>query len=286
MQTSTFIHSEDAVALKTLQSIPALSSVVKAFMDMEIEQMQTGINLATKVKLSPHQLPRLYNLLPPICKQLDIEEPDFFLEMSPEPNAYAFGDTQTAITITSALVDLMTEDELRAVIAHECGHIACHHMLYHTIAALLAQASGTLEVLSSLAAPIKYALFYWERKSELSCDRAAAYVTSPQVTASMLARLAGGPKSITSELNLVELTAQADLYDAMCKQGLWNKTLQTYAVINQNHPFTNVRIREMLLWVNSDEYRQLKNDARHTCPNCHIEVETDWRFCQHCGHPL
>ena len=286
MQTSTFIHPEDAAALKTLQSIPVLSSVVKAFMNMGIEQMQTGINLATKVKLSPHQLPRLYNLLPPICKKLGIKEPDFFLEMSPEPNAYAFGDTQTAITITSALVDLMTEDELRAVIAHECGHIACHHMLYHTIAALLVQASGAMEVLSSLAAPIKYALFYWERKSELSCDRAAAYVTSPQVAASMLARLAGGPKSITSELNLVELTAQADLYDTMLKQGLWNKTLQTYAIIDQNHPFTNVRIREMLLWVNSDEYCRLKNDTKRECPNCHMEVETDWRFCQHCGHPL
>jgi len=286
MQTSTFIHPEDAAALKTLQSIPVLSSVVKAFMNMGIEQMQTGINLATKVKLSPHQLPRLYNLLPPICKKLGIKEPDFFLEMSPEPNAYAFGDTQTAITITSALVDLMTEDELRAVIAHECGHIACHHMLYHTIAALLVQASGAMEVLSSLAAPIKYALFYWERKSELSCDRAAAYVTSPQVAASMLARLAGGPKSITSELNLVELTAQADLYDTMLKHGLWNKTLQTYAIIDQNHPFTNVRIREMLLWVNSDEYCRLKNDTKRECPNCHMEVETDWRFCQHCGHPL
>ena len=286
MINSTFIHPEDAAALKTLQTIPALSSVVKAFMDMGVEQLQTGINLATKVKLSPNQLPALYNILPPICKQLDIDEPDFFLEMSPEPNAYAFGDTQTAISITSALVDLMTEDELRAVVAHECGHIACHHMLYHTIAAILVQASGALEVLSSLAAPVKYALFYWERKSELSCDRAAAFVTSPQVTASMLARLAGGPKAITSELNLPELTAQADLYDAMCKQGLWNKTLQTYAVLNQNHPFTNVRIREMLLWINSDEYRQLKKENQCECPNCHGVVEHDWRFCQHCGFNL
>lgn len=286
MSAFNFIHPEDAAALKTLQAIPALSSVVKAFMNMGIEQLQTGINLATKVKLSPNQLPALYNILPPICEQLGIAEPDFFLEMNPEPNAYAFGDTQTAITITSGLIDLMTEDEVRAVVAHECGHIACHHMLYHTIAALLTQASGALEVLSSLAAPIKYALFYWERKSELSCDRAAAYVTSPQVTASMLARLAGGSKLITSELNLVELTAQADLYDAMCKQGLWNKTLQTYAVLNQNHPFTNVRIREMLLWVNSDEYSQLVHEATRECPNCHMEVEAGWKFCQHCGHPL
>ena len=285
MSTPDFIHPEDAAALKTLQAIPALSSVVKAFMNMGVEQMQTGINLATKVKLSPKQLPKLYHILPPICNRLGIKEPDFFLEMSPIPNAYAFGDTQTAITITSGLVELMTEDELRAVVAHECGHIVCHHMLYHTIANILAQASGMFEVLSNLAAPIKYALFYWQRKSELSCDRVAAYITNPQVTASMLARLAGGSKVITADLDLAEMAGQADQYDKLCNRGLWNKTLQTYAVLEMTHPFTSVRIREMLLWIDSDEYKGLKRSIQR-CPHCGKIINNSWRFCQHCGGQL
>ncbi|MBO6075033.1 MAG: M48 family metalloprotease [Paludibacteraceae bacterium] len=285
MSTPDFIHPEDAAALKALQAIPALSSVVKAFMNLGVEQMQTGLNLATKVKLSPQQLPKLYHILPPICKTLDIKEPDFFLEMSPIPNAYAFGDTQTAITITSGLVDLMTEDELRAVVAHECGHIACHHMLYHTIAVILANASGMFEVMTKLAAPIKYALFYWQRKSELSCDRVAAYITNPQITASMLARLAGGSKHVTVELDLAEMAGQADLYDALCNSGLWNKTLQTYAVLEMTHPFTSVRIREMLLWIDSDEYKGLKGKTKR-CPHCGKTVDNSWQFCQHCGNKL
>lgn len=285
MDIPEFIHPEDAAALKALQSIPALSSVVKAFMNIGAEQLQTGLNLATKVKLSPEQLPHLYNLLPPICKQLEIKEPDFFLEMSPIPNAYAFGDTQTAITITSGLVELMTEDELRAVVAHECGHIACHHMLYQTIANILANASGFFEMMASLAAPVKYTLFYWQRKSELSCDRVAAYITSPKITASMLARLAGGPKSITADLDLVGLAAQADAYDALCKQDFWNQTLQTYAVLDQDHPFTNVRIREMLLWVASDQYQALRKTTP-CCPHCGKAIDKSWHFCQHCGGQL
>lgn len=284
MSPEDFIHPEDAVALNTLKAIPALSSVVKAFMNLGVEQLQTGLNLATKVKLSPLQLPQLYNILPPICEQLEIKEPDFFLEMSPVPNAYAFGDTQTAITITSGLVDLMTEDELRGVVAHECGHIACHHMLYHTIAAILANASGMFEMLATLAAPIKYALFYWQRKSELSCDRVAAYITNPQVTASMLARFAGGSKHITANLDLAEMAGQADQYDALCKQGLWNKTLQTYAVLEQTHPFTSVRIREMLLWIDSDGYKALK--SANACPHCGKTIDSNWLFCQHCGSKL
>lgn len=229
--------------------------------------------------------PMLPNILPPICEQLEIKEPEFYLEMNPAPNAYAFGDTQTAITITSALVDMMSEDELVGVVAHECGHIACRHMLYHTLAQVIANTSGMFETLAKLAVPIHYALMYWQRKSELSCDRAAAYIVGPKATASMLARLAGGPKSITSELNLEELAEQADLYDAFCKNGLWNKTLQTYAVMDQDHPFTSVRVREMLKWTESEDYQNLINGGPF-CPHCHTPVDPTWKFCQHCGHKL
>ena len=280
-----FIHPEDAAALDTLKKIPVLPAVIKAFMDLGAEQLQTGLNMASKVKLSPTQLPELYHILPPTCELLDIDEPDFYLEMSPIPNAYAFGDTQTAITVTSALVEMMSEDELRGVVAHECGHIACHHMLYHTLASILANATGMFETLVSLAAPLHYALMYWQRKSELSCDRVAAFIVGPQTATSMLARLAGGPKDITSKLNLVELAEQADLYDAFCKSGLWNKALQTYAVLDQDHPFTSVRVREMLKWTETQQYKSLIS-SKCICPHCRQAIDDDWRFCQHCGKKL
>ena len=285
MQYTEFIHPEDAAALKALKAIPLLSKVLKKAMDIGAEQLQTGMNMATKIRLSPTQLPHLYNLLPPICEQLEIREPEYFLEMSPLPNAYAFGDTQTAITITSALVEMMSEEELRAVVAHECGHIACHHMLYHTLAQMIANASGAFEALAALAIPVQVALFYWQRKSELSCDRAAAYIAGPEATASMLARLAGGPKSITSQLNMEELARQADQYDALCKDGMWNKALQTFAVCDKDHPFVAVRMREMLNWTATQDFRHLL-ESHHVCPNCGKEVDEHWHFCQNCGTPL
>ena len=104
--------------------------------------------------------------------------------MDPNPNAWTFGDTKIFITITSGLVDMMTEEELDAVIAHECGHILCHHVLYHSIAHYVMDGLDSLGVLGSLGAPLQYAILYWERKSELSCDRAASIVTTPAIVAS------------------------------------------------------------------------------------------------------
>lgn len=105
---------------------------------------------ASKIRVSPTQLPEIYNILPPICDQLEIVEPEFYLEMNPMPNAYAFGDTKTAITVTSSLVEMMSKDELTAVVAHECGHIACHHMLYHSLAQILAMLWECLKHLPTL----------------------------------------------------------------------------------------------------------------------------------------
>ena len=45
---------------------------------------------------------------------MGIEEPEFYLEMNPVPNAYTFGDTKVFITITSGLVDMMDDEELDA----------------------------------------------------------------------------------------------------------------------------------------------------------------------------
>ena len=54
--------------------------------------------------------------------------------MSPYPDAYTIGEENVSICLTSGLLEIMDDEELHAVIAHECGHIACQHMLYHTLA--------------------------------------------------------------------------------------------------------------------------------------------------------
>lgn len=290
MKSSEFIHPEDAAALRQLESIPGFPSLVKKFYALGYEKLFYGTNMASNIRLSATQLPELYRHLPPICRKLGIAEPEFYLEMNPMPNAYTFGDTKIFITMTSGLVEMMSDDELDAVLAHECGHILCRHVLYHNMANLLLSGADALGLLGMLTAPIKYALLYWQRKSELTCDRAGAIITSPETVAHVMARLSGGPKSITKDVNIDEWAKQADLYETIQNDGTWNKALQTYAIMSNDHPFSAVRVREILKWKDSQEYINIMANLNSIlgggCPNCHKTVDESWAFCRHCGTKL
>lgn len=288
---SDFIHPEDAAALRQLESIPGFPALVKKILSLGFEELQYGLNMATAIRLSPTQLPNLYNHLPPICKKLGIQEPELYLQMNPMPNAFTFGDTRIFITITSGLVEMMEGEELDAVIAHECGHIVCHHVLYHSIAQIIFSGAASLGILGHLAMPIQLALLYWSRKSELSCDRCGSVITSPEVITRVMARLSGGPRSITQEVNFEEWARQADKYDEIKNENLWNKSLQLYAIAKQDHPFAAVRVREILKWGQSPQYRNLMESLKweaysRKCPNCGLLVHDDWAYCKYCGTKL
>lgn len=291
MSPSEFIHPEDAAALRQLESIPGFPSFIKSILALGLEKLQYGINMASSVRLSKTQLPEVYKHLPPICKKLGIAEPEFYLVMDPMPNAWTFGDTKIFITVTSGLLSMMNDEELDAVIAHECGHILCHHVLYHSVARYILSGIDSLGILGKLTIPIQLGFLYWQRKSELSCDRAAAIVTSPEAVSRTMARLSAGPRDLTERLNLEEWAAQAEKYDEIWNSNSWNKALQVYAIAGQNHPFAAVRVREILKWEKTEEYRRLKtglltSGSEARCPNCRKSVDANWDFCQYCGYKL
>ncbi len=77
---NVFIHDSDKAALQILKSIPGFTQVLRAFMKVWDEKRWYITNTATNLKLSPEQLPKYYNMLPPICEKLGIGVPDLFLQ--------------------------------------------------------------------------------------------------------------------------------------------------------------------------------------------------------------
>ncbi len=292
MKPTDFIHPEDAAAIRQMESIPSFAAFIKKVLALGIETLQYGLNMASAIRLSEKQLPDIYRHLPPICQRMGIPEPEFYLQMDPVPNAWTMGDTRIYITVTSALVEMMSDEELDAILAHECGHIMCRHVLYHTVAQWISSGIASLGILGKLAIPIEFAMLYWYRKSELSADRAASIITSPEVVASTMARLSGGPNSITSQIDLREWAQQAEEYDRIQNSGMWNKALQLSVIAGQSHPFSAVRVREILKWGESEQYNMIKNgnftiDAPgNVCPACGNGIDPGWKFCRNCGHQL
>jgi len=246
-----FIHPWDRQALNSLKKIPLLDTVLKKYMKTVDENLLHGINMASMIRLSRTQLPEIYELLPEVCVRLDIPEPEFYLEMNPIPNAYTSGDTNPFVVINSGLIDLLRRDELKAVIAHECGHILCHHVLYHSLAThLLTLGTGFLGGIKEIVvAPLQWALFYWVRRSEFSADRVSAFVMNDSgVVVNTMMRLAGGKSAITENVNIEEFLNQAIVYRNTLDESKFSKFLQAIAIKDRTHPFAAIRALEVRDW--------------------------------------
>lgn len=282
-----FIHPEDESALNAMKNVPGFDTLVKKFMQLGYETMLHGVNMASKIRLSETQLPEIYHKVTKICDKLEISCPEVYLEMSPYPNAYTYGDTDIFMVLTSGLFDYLDGDEIDSVIAHECGHIVCHHVLYHTIAEFLR--TGVSGLIGDLAEPLKLAVYYWSRKSELSADRAAALTCGVETVVKTQLRLAGGPKVLTDNVNIEEWANQAEQYEEIRGGSLWNRFLQMGATMMLDHPFAAVRVREALNWAQTDEFKTVSDliaGKVRLCPHCNQPVSLEWAYCKYCGNKL
>ena len=221
--------------------------------------------MSTRIKLGDNQMKKYYDMLPPICEKLGIPVPDLYLELDVKPNAYTYGDSNPFIVITSGLLRTLPDELLPTILAHECGHIACHHALYRTMGRLVL--SGASTAISSvvklgglLTVPLQVAFYYWMRCSEFSADRAAVLCDgTADKMQEVCMRLAGWDKDIMADANIDAFLQQAADYKEMINGSAWNKTLE-YLIMSQiSHPLTAVRAMECGEWAKSDLFSRILN---------------------------
>lgn len=261
INSTIYTHELDRAALQTLQAIPGFTQLLKAFMKIWSEKQFHILNMSTNLRLSEKQMAKYYNMLPPICEKLGIEVPDLYLELDVNPNAYTSGDTKPFIVMTSGLLETMPEELIPTVLAHECGHIACHHVLYRTMGSMILNGAISLLGLNELVTfPLQAAFYYWMRCSEYSADRAAAICDgSADKVVEMCMRFAGYDKDIDSEGNVDAFMEQAIEYKELVTDSAWNKTLEFIMFNNRSHPLNAVRAYECHEWQNSESFSKIIN---------------------------
>lgn len=267
-----YVHPSDQAALKALKLIPGFHQFIKGFMKIWSERQFRITNMSSCIRINETQLSQYYDMLPPICDKLGIEVPELYLQLDVNPNSYTSGDTKPFIVITSGLFETIPEDLIPTVLAHECGHIACHHVLYSTMGNILL--GGTSNVLSSFvpfgdlaSMPLEVAFFYWLRCSELSADRAAViYDGSAEKMSEVCMRLAGYDKDIQALANKEEFLNQAREYREMIKDSAWNKTLEFLTLSHMSHPLMTVRTLECEEWAQSDQFKKIMDGSYKEIP--------------------
>jgi Zn-dependent protease with chaperone function len=213
------------------------------------------------VRIGPAQFPTLWHLHTEVCTTFDWPDvPELYVSQTPFFNAGAYGIDRPFIVIHSAAIELLDEDELRVLLAHELGHVMSGHALYRTIAAILALISlGALPTLAGLAVlPVRLAFLEWSRKSELSADRAGLLGGQDIVAAQRVdMKMAGGGRGsgFAGQMNVDAFMQQAHEY-ATSGEGLdiVYKVLSTLAL---THPMHTVRAAELQRWVASGEYERI-----------------------------
>ena len=255
-----YTHEADQAALKALKAIPGFQQLLKAWMKVWNERQYRIMNMSSRIRISEKQLPKYYRMLPPICEKLGIEVPELYLELNVVPNAYTSGDTVPFIVITSGLLEMMPEELIPTVLAHECGHIACHHVLYRTMGRILlgttrSAVTNLLPHAGLLTMPLVVGFYYWMRCSEFSADRAAVICDgTAEKLSEVCMRFAGFDKDIDGIANKEEFMNQAKEYREMVKNSTWDKTLEFFALSCADHPLTAVRALECEEWAKSAQY--------------------------------
>jgi heat shock protein HtpX len=92
--------------------------------------------------VSREQMPRLYEVMERLAAKAQLPMPKLYVIPQPAPNAFATGrnPSHASVAVTAGLMELMNDDELEGVIAHELSHVRNYDILITSIAATLAGA--------------------------------------------------------------------------------------------------------------------------------------------------
>jgi len=123
--------------LKIALAVAVLMNGVSYFFSDKIALASSGAQ-----PVSREQLPRLYAVMERLAAKANLPVPKLYVIPEAAPNAFATGRNpkHASVAVTQGLLELMNDDELEGVIAHELSHVRNYDILTSSIAATIAGA--------------------------------------------------------------------------------------------------------------------------------------------------
>ena len=105
-------------------------------------------------EVAPNDAPALHRMVEELAARAGIPKPRVCIIPEDAPNAFATGRNPEhgVVAVTDGIMRMLNHDELRAVVAHEIGHIANRDILIQTVAGVLASAIVSIANMMQFAA--------------------------------------------------------------------------------------------------------------------------------------
>jgi Zn-dependent protease with chaperone function len=268
ISSEAFKHPLDLQAEQALRSVPGFNLLASKFVEFLYERPQLVYLMANSIQVGPRQYSTIYGLFRECVRDLDISpEPTLFISQNPQVNSYSLGQEHPYIVVNTGLLDLLSEAEIKTVLAHELGHIKCGHTILIQMAMWVMNAASligemTFGLGNLITNGLIVAFYEWRRKAELSADRAALLVMEDTRTVmTTMMKIAGGSEKFLNECSLEEFIKQSDNYRNLDDDGL-NQIYKVLMYLGANgmlsHPFPVERIHYLQEWSNSSEYQDIR----------------------------
>lgn len=220
----------------------AVASTVRMY-----KQVWRGQLLGSAVRVSERQFPRIQKIAAGCAETLGITTPQIYIVNNPTLNAATYGtDDESFIMVHSALVDHYTDEELRTVIGHECGHIHNCHVVYLTTLHYLKLVASAF--IPWVVYPALIPLNAWSRRAEITCDRAGMLCSkNDQTSMRALTKLVLGSRKLYDEFNLEAFLEQHE-------EG--RDGIGRYMEALASHPYLPKRVLAMRVFAESELYRK------------------------------
>src|SRR4029453_5359476 len=109
-------HPADRAALSTLRQMPGFGALLRTAAGVFSERRLRLLHLATSVRAGDQQFRSVHEIKQDCVRILDVEfEPELYVAQDPRPNAVTLGLDRPFVVLTTGLLDLLDDEELRVV---------------------------------------------------------------------------------------------------------------------------------------------------------------------------
>lgn len=101
-----------------------------------------ALKISGAKEVSKKELPELYEAVSDLAKKMKIQMPKLYMTQASQANAFATGrdPNHASVAVTKGLMEILSQEEIKAVLAHELSHVKNRDILIASVAAMLASA--------------------------------------------------------------------------------------------------------------------------------------------------